>query len=94
MGLNEVKKREYSEKEKRLYINDNQYFEGIPKEIWNYHIGGYQVLDKWMKDRIGKSLSRGDIEHYLKVIDVLGKTIEAQNIIDRLYIKVENNLKK
>jgi len=94
VGLNEVKKREYSEKEKRLYINDNQYFEGIPKEIWNYHIGGYQVLDKWMKDRIGKSLSRGDIEHYLKVIEVLGKTIEAQNIIDRLYIKVENNLKK
>ena len=45
-----------------------------------------------MKDRIGKSLSREDIEHYLKVIEVLGKTIEMQKEIDKLYQKVENSL--
>ena len=41
----------YSPAEKRVYINDGQYFEGIEPEIWAYHIGGYQVLDKWLKDR-------------------------------------------
>ncbi len=91
-GLNEVKKREYREKEKRLYINDNQYFEGIPKEIWNYHIGGYQVLDKWMKDRVGKSLERNDQEHYLKMIEVLRKTIKIQKEIDKYFPNLEKKI--
>ncbi|MBA4348527.1 MAG: DNA methyltransferase, partial [Thermodesulfovibrio sp.] len=40
-----------------LYINDVQYFEGIPQEVWEYQIGGYQVCEKWLKDRKGRVLS-------------------------------------
>jgi len=93
-GLNEVKKREYIKKEKKLFINDKQYFAGIEPEIWEYYIGGYPVLDKWIKDRAGKNLTRKEVEHYLKMITSLQNTIELQKKIDKLYIKVEKSLLK
>src|SRR5690348_15866914 len=40
-----------------LYINNTQYFDGVPPEVWNFHIGGYQVCQKWLKDRKGRTLS-------------------------------------
>ena len=87
---NLVEKREY--KDGRVYINDIQYFEGIDLEVWNYHIGGYQVLDKWLKDRKGRYLSAEDIKHYCRIVTALAKTIEIQKEIDTLYPGVEKNL--
>ena len=93
-GDNIVRKREFNERQERLYINDKQYFEGARLEIWNYYIGGYQVLDKWLKDRIGKTLSSEDVNHYLKVITALKYTIELQKEIDKLYPEIGKNLIK
>jgi len=92
-GDNVVRKREYNSKEKRIYINDKQYFDGVEQKVWNYYIGGYQVLDKWLKDRIGRTLSAEDVNHYLKIITALQKTIEIQKEIDKLYPEVEKKLK-
>ncbi len=80
---NMVEKREYEKG--RVYINDEQYFEGIKPEVWEYQIGGYQVLDKWLKDRKGRALSSEDIKHYCKVVTALQKTIELQKQVDKLY---------
>jgi predicted helicase len=91
-GNNNVEKHEYNAKEKRIYINEGQYFENIDKELWEYYIGGYQVLDKWLKDRIGDRLSREDVDHYLKVIASLKYTINLQKKIDELYLQVEKDL--
>ncbi len=87
---NVVEKREY--KKGRIYINDEQYFEGIKPEVWEYQIGGYQVLDKWLKDRKGRALSSEDIKHYCKVVTTLQKTIKLQEKIDKLYSEAERNL--
>lgn len=73
-------------------INDKEYFAGIPKEVWEYQIGGYQVLNKWLKDRKGDKLSAEDIKHYLQIIASITKTIELQKEIDELYPKVEKTL--
>jgi len=48
----------------------------------NFHIGGYQVLQKWLKDRKGRTLVFDDIEHYLQVVAALSQTIELMNAID------------
>ena len=61
-----VEKREHNAKEQRVYINEKQYFEPVTHELWNYYIGGYQALDKWLKDRLGKILSASNVNHYLK----------------------------
>ena len=87
---NMVEKREYEKG--RVYINDEQYFEGIKPEVWEYQIGGYQVLDKWLKDRKGRALSSEDIKHYCKVVTALTKTIKLQEKIDKLYPNVERSL--
>ena len=88
-GDDKVVKLRYDEKEKRAYINQSQYFEGIAKEVWQYQIGGYQVCDKWLKDRKGKPLSLDDMKHYCRIVTSLQKTIEIQEEIDNIYQEIE-----
>jgi len=59
----------------KVYINKDQYFEGIRPDVWEFHIGGYQVCEKWLKDRRERPLSYDDINHYQKVVVALGETI-------------------
>ena len=91
-GNNSVEKPRYNSSEHRVYINGDQYFEGIASQVWGYQIGGYQVLDKWLKDRKGRRLSLEDIRHYCHIVTALAKTIEVQNEVDALYPGVEKNL--
>ncbi len=69
-------------KDEKVYINKNQYFENVPENAWNFHIGGYQVLHKWLKDRKTRELSFDDLEHYAKVVAALSNTIELMQNID------------
>jgi len=91
-GLNLVEKVKYDDKEGRVYINKNQFFDGIDKEVWNYMIGGYQVLNKWLKDRKGRYLSLEEIKIYPKIVTSIKKTIEIQKEIDKLYPLIEETL--
>jgi predicted helicase len=59
-----------------------QYFEGVPPEVWNFQIGGYQVCEKWLKDRRGRTLTYDDLEHYRKIITALSETIRLMAEID------------
>ena len=62
----------------------------MPEEVWNFHIGGYQVCEKWLKDRGPKSGNPGriltdeDIAHYQKIIIALTETIRLMTEIDEL----------
>jgi type I restriction-modification system DNA methylase subunit len=80
----------YDPKTKRVWINATYYFEGITPEVWEYQIGGYQVLDKYLKARKGRSLE--DPRHILRVATALAKTIEIQKEIDALYPRIESDL--
>jgi len=84
-----VEKLRYDEKEKYVYVNQTQFFEGVTKEVWEYQIGGYQVCNKWLKDRKKRRLSLDDIKHYCKIVTSLQKTIEVQKAIDDSYPEVE-----
>jgi predicted helicase len=65
-----------------VYINPSQGFQGVPKAVWEFHIGGYQVCQKWLKDRRGRPLSAQDILHYQKVVVALGETIRLMGEVD------------
>lgn len=82
-GDNTVEKVIYSEKDHRVYINKTQYFEGVKPEVWNFHIGGYQVCEKWLKDRKGRTLSYDDLTRYQKVVVALKETIRIMAEIDK-----------
>lgn len=66
----------------RVWINTTQYFDKVPPEVWSYHIGGYQVCQKWLKDRKGRQLSYDDLTHYQGIVAALARTIELQTAID------------
>jgi predicted helicase len=57
-------------------------FMDVPEAVWNFHVGGYQVCHKWLKDRKGRILSQDDIEHYQKIVVALGQSIELMKQID------------
>jgi hypothetical protein len=65
-----------------VYVNERQYFAGVSEDVWGFHVGGYQVCEKWLKDRRGRVLSYDDVEHYQKVAVALGETIRVMGEID------------
>jgi len=79
-GSNIVEKVEY--KENKVYINKTQYFDNVNPEVWEFHIGGYQVCQKWLKDRKDRKLSGEDLENYLYILAALEKTQHLMAEID------------
>lgn len=70
------------ETEGRVWINGDQYFEGVSPETWDFTIGGYQPAEKWLKDRKGRTLTFGDIEWYRRVCAALSETPRVMERID------------
>jgi len=79
----------------RVYLDTSQrplssYFDGVPEDVWKYHIGSYQVLYKWLYDRRGtrgqpgRTLTPEDIEHYQRIVVALKETIRLMGEIDEV----------
>ena len=81
-------------KDDRVYVNESQYFEGLSRDVWQYRVGAYQVMDKYLKDRKGSTLSTDEIEHYMKVAKAIKLTIKLQDKIDQVYPDVEKATRK
>ena len=81
-GSNVVEKTQY--KDGKVFINKEQYFDGVPEVAWNFYIGGYQPAQKWLKDRKGRELSVDDILHYQKIIVALTETDRIMKEIDKV----------
>jgi hypothetical protein len=65
-----------------VWVNDKQYFGGVPKKVWEFYVGGYQVCKTWLKYRKDRQLSNDDIQHYQKIIVALNETIRLMDEID------------
>ncbi len=66
----------------RVWINKDQYFDNVPEGAWQFHIGGYQVCEKWLKDRRGRKLTHEDLTHYENIVLALCETIRLRISID------------
>lgn len=66
----------------RVWINDTRYFNNVPLNAWKLLVSGYQPLDKWLKDRMGLTLSGDDIRHFQMMVVALTKTAELMVHID------------
>ena len=69
---------------KYIFINPNKWFFGIDKDEWEFKIGKYQVCHKWLKDRKDRTMSKEDIIYYLKIINLIKKTIKLTKKIDKI----------
>ncbi len=83
-GKNEITQVKYNTNKQQILINQNCYFSGVSPKVWEFKIGGYQVLDKWLKDRKSANidLSDAEITHYQKIIIVVIETIKLMTEID------------
>ncbi|MGI9070098.1 MAG: type ISP restriction/modification enzyme [Bryobacteraceae bacterium] len=81
-GSNEIGTVDYSEDNQRIWINGTQYFEKVPAVVWNFYVGGYQVCEKWLKDRKGRTLTWADLQHFQRVVVALNETIGLMADID------------
>lgn len=57
-------------------------FIGVPEDVWSFHVGGYQVCEKWLKDRKGRHLSTRDLAHYQRIVVAISETIRLMPEID------------
>jgi len=81
-GDNVVEKIEF--KDNKVFINKTQYFDNVSPAVWNFHIGGYQVCNKWLKDRKGRVLNYDDCKNYLYILAALEKTQDLMQKIDEV----------
>ncbi len=86
VGDNRVDKVRYAppadDSQGRVFINRNQYFEGVTRETWEFSIGGYRPAEKWLKDRKRRILSYDDITHYRRICAALAETPRIMTRID------------
>jgi predicted helicase len=59
-------------------------FRGVPEAVWGFQIGGYQVCEKWLKDRTGRKLTKDDIAHYQNIVVSIAETIRLMKEIDEV----------
>jgi len=89
-GTPVVEKVSYSDETAWIDKAKSQGFQGVPENVWNFHIGGYQVCEKWLKDRgpksgkPGRTLSADDINHYHRIVVALNETIRLMAEIDKV----------
>ena len=66
----------------KIYFNDTQYFDNVPQNVWEFYIGGYQVADKWLKDRANTDISYNEIVQYQNILYAIEETILLMRDID------------
>ena len=86
-GPGTVEKLRYDESRRRVYINKTQYFEPVSPEAWRYRVGGYQVLEKWLKDRKGRVLT--DAGTYMKIVTAVERTRKVQSELEAAWPLLE-----
>jgi predicted helicase len=72
----------------KVWINQSQYFDGVPEVSWEFYIGGYQPAQKWLKDR-ESSLTFEDVKHYQRILKILCETERTMGTITMTLDAVE-----
>ena len=67
----------------RVYVNSGRWFDAVPQCVWEFQVGGYQVCEKWLKDRKGQRLSPDDVVHYQRIIVAISETIRVTGEIEK-----------
>ena len=84
-GSNRVEKGYPRYRDGAVWINDSQRFTGVSQAVWAMRVGGYQVCEKWLKDRRGRALSNREIETYRRMVYALSQTLELVEVMERVW---------
>jgi hypothetical protein len=106
-GTGTLVERDYSEEDKvikrellgettfDIYLNDVAYWRNIPKRVWEYTIGGYQVIKKWLSYReyslLGRSLKMEEIEEVTQMARRIAAILLLEPELDANYMAVKSS---
>ena len=76
----------YVQETQRLHVNPDAWFERVPPTVVSHKIGGYTVLDRYLKSRRGRSLTYEEISHVTEVINILTFTEQQVQAIESVWI--------
>jgi hypothetical protein len=62
---------------REIYVNDRAYWNNVPARVWEYTLGGYQVLKKWLSYREKAILGRGLTIEEVGYVQQVGRRIAA-----------------
>ena len=66
-----------------VYLNERAYWRNVPAAVWNYQLGGYQVLKKWLSYRESKVLDRPllpeEVQHFTDTARRIGAILQLVN---------------
>ena len=65
----------------KVWINATQYFTNVPEDVREYEVGAYQVCEKWLKDKRGKTLSHAEICLYPMILVSITETLRGTEAI-------------
>lgn len=78
-----------------IYLNDIAYWKNIPANVWNYYIGGYQVIKKWLSYRekkiLGRAMKMEEVEYVTEMARRLAAIVLLQPKLDENYRTVKSN---
>jgi predicted helicase len=84
-GDHTVESVSYASADQSVAINKTQSFKPVPQEVWDFHIGGYRVVEKYLKSRKGRKLTLEEINNVSAITDSLAFTIAQMARIDEAY---------
>ena len=78
-----------------VFLNGSAYWKNIPLEVWEYRIGGYQVLKKWLSYRdqklLGRALTLEEAEHVTQVARRIAAILLVGPALDANYAAAKAN---
>lgn len=78
-----IEKIAYDAEAQKLFVNENLHFCGVSEAVWEYKIGGYAVLDKYLKSHKGEEI---DFKHFSRIIQALHRSLEIESQIANIKI--------
>lgn len=76
-----IEKIAYDAEAQKLFVNENLHFCGVSEAVWEYKIGGYAVLDKYLKSHKGEEI---DFKHFSRIIQALHRSLEIESQITNI----------
>lgn len=76
-----IQKIKYNKTKKELFINESLYFSKVSLEVYEFKIGGFVVLDKYLKSHKEEEI---DHKHFTLIIQTLNATLKIQNEISKI----------
>ena len=66
-----------------VYLNERAYWRNVPAAVWNYQLGGYQTLKKWLSYReskvLGRPLQAEEVQHFTETARRIAAIVELVN---------------